>query len=137
MKTCKKGLHQYDGKQCYECWKIAHRAWAKSNHEKMHSKDKKSRERHPEARAANSAKWRKNNPVRYGEIIKKSRIKNIVSYRLCRVRIAKRNVNSLSNGYICKLLGIKTALTPVELIEAKRTEVKLKRLLKEMKNENA
>jgi len=34
MKTCKKGLHQYEGKQCKECQKVANASWYRINGEK-------------------------------------------------------------------------------------------------------
>ena len=42
-------------------------------------------------------------------------------------------VGRLSAGYIADLLGVRAKDVPTELMEAKRVEIKLKRLIKEMK----
>lgn len=35
MKTCKKGLHSFDGKRCFECKKVYVKSWGKRNKDKL------------------------------------------------------------------------------------------------------
>jgi len=48
MKTCKKGLHQYDGKECLKCKAITLRAWAQKNKVKQNKYKKAWYAKNPE-----------------------------------------------------------------------------------------
>src|ERR1035437_1740165 len=64
MKTCRKGLHQYDSalKQCPECQQIVKATWAKANPEKCVAWVAKWYKANPEKQAAANTTWRKANP---------------------------------------------------------------------------
>jgi 5-methylcytosine-specific restriction protein A len=55
MKTCRKGLHQYEGRRCTECARAAVRAWEKRNPERTKTIAAKSRAK----RADSISRYRK------------------------------------------------------------------------------
>lgn len=64
FKTCRKGLHQFDGKQCKECKYANTRAWRKANPQRVKELDKLRREANPEKCKEESRAWIKANPER-------------------------------------------------------------------------
>lgn len=63
MKTCRKGLHQYDSalKQCPECHAVSTANWCKANPEKHAVSSAKWAKANPEKQAVRFANWRKAN----------------------------------------------------------------------------
>lgn len=66
MKTCRKGLHQYEpsgnNPECPECKRTRQTAWAKNNPEKNKAYGYKWRKNNPDKAKANNANWQKANP---------------------------------------------------------------------------
>lgn len=107
MKLCKKGLHQYEPRPG-GC---------------------------PECKKITGKKWESTH-------IRKRRIDS----RDVLINKCRREVANLTNRYVKKqimqatlILGvkIKASQIPVEIVEAKRKQLLIKRLIKELKNENA
>jgi 5-methylcytosine-specific restriction endonuclease McrA len=59
---CKKGLHEYVGKQCKECKKAANKNWAKTNPQKVAAKTLAWYKANPDKNAAKSRAWYRANP---------------------------------------------------------------------------
>lgn len=70
FKICKKGIHQYDGKQCKECQKIRQKAYREANPKKCKAENKAWREANPEKSKIESKAWREANPKRVKELQK-------------------------------------------------------------------
>lgn len=77
MRTCKRGLHQFEGKSCRECsceqkrkeyaanpekYRAIGRAWALANREKVRVKSKIWRDANTERHRASNKAWRTSNP---------------------------------------------------------------------------
>ena len=86
LKTCKKGLHQYDAKRkrCPECVNQWTREWRKKNPERANKWRKENSSYYSEYRRKNSSrivervsKWRKENPEKAKQTQQKWRSQNI------------------------------------------------------------
>lgn len=66
MKTCRRGLHQFDGKNCKECQRAGHRAWLAAN--KHHVQESQARwiaanrERYDAANRKRVREWKERDP---------------------------------------------------------------------------
>ena len=159
MKTCKSGRHQYEGRRCPVCtaayraayyaanrekvrataaaWQAANRekvramaaAWRVANPEKFRAAVDKWHAAHPEKHKASVAKWHAAHPEKHKAAVAKWHASHPGKVKAARVAYVGR----LSAGYIADLLGVRAKDVPTELMEAKRVEIKLKRLIKEMK----
>ena len=92
------------------------KAWNKRNSEKVKEWARRYRKRNRERVNATALLWVKRNIEKSREIRRKS------GNKVCA---------SLTNSYIATVLGIGVKYLPKELIEAKREQLKLVRLLKE------
>lgn len=120
MKTCKKGLHQYEPVKgskigCPECRKAVYRKWRDDNKDKarLASREWARRNMH------SIREWEKNNPEKCREI---------------GLRHAKQQSATLSDVYVAHQIrrALNIPYVTPELIEAKRAQLKLKRLIKDM-----
>jgi len=75
MKTCKKGLHQYEGGLCVECRKGSLAAYYAANAEKRKASSAAWRKANPERAKASSATYRTKNP----EKVKASNVAHYVA----------------------------------------------------------
>tara|TARA_R110000868_G_scaffold111879_1_gene301737 strand:+ start:625 stop:1029 length:405 start_codon:yes stop_codon:yes gene_type:complete len=133
MKTCKSGRHQFEGRGCPVCAKEKKAAYYAAHSEKLKAAAIARRVANPGYYRASSTKWR----VAYPERLKaaKDRWYAANPERTKATQLSYRE--RLSAGYIAELLELPVKDVPEELMEAKRVTLKLKRLIKEMKNENA
>ena len=101
-----------------EAKRAKHKKWRDSNIEHVRAKSRQSAKRRYDA-----------NPEKFREISRRfhteNREKIIYAFRLER--------ESLSDSYIRTCLGLTESITPQPLIEAKRVQLQIKRLLKERK----
>lgn len=101
---------------CKECNSSDARRWSKEN---------------PERKKSASIAWKLGNPEAFKRIAKRSQIKNAES-RLPKQRsYSKRCADSLTDNYVMTTLGVDRYLVTAELIELKRINLQLQRLLKE------
>lgn len=144
---------------CKECTKKYMKEHYKNNSEKILASCAKWRENNPEKLAeyykknskrmyAVQVEYRKNNPEKTRAKGVNYRKNNLEKVRATEARNRKKNIEKnrarstasikdLSNAYVAKKLGFKVSEIPPELIEAKRLNLKIKRKLKEIQNENA
>lgn len=64
LKTCQRGLHQYEGRRCQECARVTAAAYSKAHLEQGRARAAKWREAHPGHDAASAARYRANHPER-------------------------------------------------------------------------
>ncbi len=123
MKTCRKGLHQYEGKRCKECVKA--RLDPEKHKVKMklwHKNNPADKEKINEA----SKKWREKNPER-------SRMHSLNRVISGSSRRRSRELReSLADTYVVSKLRMKIKDTTPELIEVKRLQLQIHRHLKEI-----
>ncbi len=156
-KDTNRSLRYIRGHACIRCHKKAQAEWTRNNSEKMRIKKAEWRRNNPEKIRIKMAEWRRNNPEKIRAKTaewtrnnpKKIRIKNAEWARNNpgkatewrrnnpeKVRAYnKKATDSLTDNYVrsaLKLKGIDN-ISP-ELIEAKRFQLKIHRLIKERKN---
>jgi hypothetical protein len=115
VKTCSKGLHQYEpvpgsNRGCPECYKNAQINYRR------------------ECGAASGRKWREKNRDKHREKVRIWTAKNPDKAK----EKNRRSIDNMLDGYI-KTLILEVKNPPQDLIEAKKAEIKLKRLIREMK----
>lgn len=90
MKTCRSGLHQYEGIRCLECkklWDVTHKDNRKINPISL------------PVRAKAQARWRKNNPQKHAQQQYEWRKKNKEKYQASfRVTMHNRRAKIINNG---------------------------------------
>lgn len=119
-KYCKRG-HELTpentrgGNRCRACGRLKHAEWATKHQEKM---------------SAYKNEWKKRNPEKTYYSNNKSE-----SAKKRKRRHHEKNRDKLTNTYIANLICQRSALTPkdipAEMLEAKRLNLTLKRVLKE------
>lgn len=170
MKTCTKGLHQYEPvkgskKGCEKCRKATAKRLSTKNKAKKAAASRRHYERNRERIAAAARAWAAANPDRCKEIgrryyaenkdkakattkkwrdehpdkVKSTTIKYREAHRENNRDSVKRWIakNPLRNCLMAQLLHLPVHAIPLELIEAKRANLMLKRLIKESKNGKA
>lgn len=142
MKQCTKCLGIFDhtffnlknGKPRPRCRQCEHKEF------KEWSNKKKFDESYKEKKRLLSKNWRKKNKERSRETVKKCHSLNKDKYKQSWISRYSKNVESLNDAYVRHCLLGKGKRLPIEIpkemIEAKRIQLQLTRLLKEKRNEN-
>jgi hypothetical protein len=86
-------------------------------------------------------KWRKKNPEKYTTYKKNWRAENPDKVNAMQRRSGKNDTANLTDGYVRKKIvqgfnGLKNSDVPNELVELKRQEIKLERIIKNKRDEN-
>ncbi len=126
--------------------KATHQKWLKANPEKAKATHQKWLKANPEKAKAAAQKWKKKNPEKAKAAFQKWKKKNPKKAKAAHQKWLKANpekaravvqewISSLSDGYVRSRLGLKKGdNAPPGLIEAKRLQLKISRLIREMKN---
>ena len=109
--------------------------WYVDNKEKVLEQCKVWREKNKERCKENAAMWSSNNREKEAELSRLwyARNKNRESVKKKRNGYAKQSTIEIRDNYVRSALRLNTTNCPPELIEAKRAQIKIKRLLKESK----
>jgi len=112
---------------CKECASIQQREYRLKNAEKRIKYNKEYRLKNAERIREQKREYRLKNAERIREYDKKYSSENIEKIR----KREKKNNYNLTNKYIASLLRISIKDVPKELLEAKRAQIKIHRLLKQ------
>ena len=132
MKVCKRGHEREDGViRCKDCGVIYHAKYVVKNREKHRLRNAKYRGANREAYRLLASKWRTENPEKHALKQAKWRTENPEKAKL----ISAKHIAALSDAYVVNKIvagtNIPREMIPPELIQAKRTHLKLARTLKE------
>ena len=106
-------------------------AWRKENPEKFRVHQKRYRKANPEKVKAIKARWRKAHPEKSAAIHREWAAANLEKVRANDARLRAR----ISPAYAASLMHLPVAQCPPELIEMKREQLSLHRLVKVLKQE--
>ncbi len=122
---------------CKECLNIYSKAYRKANPEKILAYNKAYRKANPEKILAYSKAYYKVNKEKLNDYSKEWAVNNPEKRKVSVNKNALKNKKELSDNYVKRLFIQRTSLTasdiPPELIEIKRQQLILKRLLKQQK----
>ena len=104
---------------CRDCKNSNKKEWSKKNPERIRENKSRDYEKHKEKRMAQQKIWRKANPEKRAVQVKKRNL-----------RICKDLTDAYVRGQIASKIGVKNP--PQELIEAKRVQLRITRVLREM-----